>query len=166
MPRQNRNFDIFSKILEKIYESVCFLVMLMIVDHTFKNKLLHRKVFRNLFKILVTLSEIRWTLIKQNNSSWLHQKHVQSKILKREPLVTISSCHFRQVSAHYLMSILMYANKGIPLRCELFRKRIDQKNFLLWQQLTKYTVLETHFWYVNYTLVARIWKKFEQSKPC
>ena len=26
---------------------------------------------------------------------------------------------------------------GIPLRCNLFRKRIDQKNFLLWQQLTE-----------------------------
>ena len=138
--------------------------MLKIVNHTFKNELLHRKVFRNLFKILVTLSEIRWTLIKQNNSSWLHQKHVQSKILKQQPFVTI--CHFRQVFAHYLMSILMYANKGIPLRCELFWKRIDQKNFLLWQQLTKYTVLEIHFWYVNCKLVARIWKNVEQSKPC
>ena len=110
------------KILEKIYESVCFLVMLMIVDHTFKNKLLHRKVFRNLFKILVTLSEIRWTLIKQNNSSWLHQKHVQSKILKREPFVTISSCHFRQVFAHYLMSILMYAIREFPFAANCSEK--------------------------------------------
>ena len=40
----------------------------------------------------------------------------------------------------------MYTNKqihlstnrwGIPLRCDLFNERIDQKNFLLWQQLTE-----------------------------
>ena len=52
---QSRSFGNFSKVLEKIFQRVCFLVKLQIVDHNLiKNEFHHRHVLRIFAKILVT----------------------------------------------------------------------------------------------------------------
>ena len=55
---------------------------------------------------------------------------------------------------------------GIPLRCDLFKKRRDQKKLFLWQQLTEYTILEIQFESIRCALIARISKNVEQNKLC
>ena len=78
------------------------------------------------------------------------QKPVQSKILQQGQFVPISSCLSRQVFVHCLMSILMICKQtddyiyqrvaeklSFAGTCSKKKKEIDQKNFLLWQQLTE-----------------------------
>ena len=59
------------------------------------------------------------------------QKLVRSKILQQGLFVLISSCHFRQVFAHYLMSIWCYANKqvAIPFLVGLVQKKNKHEKF-------------------------------------
>ena len=59
-------------------------------------------------------------------------------------LVPISPCLFGQAFDYYVNKYdtqikrwlrLSTSLWGIPLRCDLFRKRVDPKNFFLWQEL-------------------------------
>ena len=78
------------------------------------------------------------------------QKFFQSKILQEGLCVTISSCHLSFMSDFcpllnvYFSGVQMsrwlhLSNSfwGTPIRCDLFRKRIDQKNVLLQQQISE-----------------------------
>ena len=80
------------------------------------------------------------------------QKNVQSTILQQGQLILVFTLwlktgfcplfnvYFNGVQRNrwlYLSSILW----GIPLCCDLFRKRIDQKNLLLQQRITKFCYL-------------------------
>ena len=60
-------------------------------------------------------------IISRNHSSKIllinlqKKKIVQNKILQQGLFVLMSSCQFRQVCVHYLMSVLMYANEPVAI---------------------------------------------------
>ena len=79
------------------------------------------------------------------------QKFFQSKILQEGLCVTISSCHFLSFMSDFCPLLNVYFSGvqisrwlhlsnsfwGTPIRCNLLRKRIDQKNVLLQQQISE-----------------------------
>ena len=73
-------------------------------------------------------------------------KTSQSKMLQQGLFVLVSSRHFRQVFVSCLMFNVMQINWWLDLSsslweirlcCYLFRKRMDQKNFLFYQEITE-----------------------------
>ena len=68
-----------------------------------------------------------------------------------------------QISDGYIYQISLW---GIPFPCDLFIKRIDQKNVLLWQQITELIVLASR-WSVKYFFAysGKAVEKWRRRKP-
>ena len=65
------------------------------------------------------------------------QKLVQSKILKQEILVLILPCHAKQVLMSILCIIFYLVSEEFSFSATSSKTKIDQENFLLWQQITE-----------------------------